>query len=319
MKSKKRLYSLALGIFSAVLFVTLVSANPQPNASQALSPLSQELACRVNFNIGVLNSMIAAGNSSNSSSLQNSLATLQNDLAQIQNMSNSTDVQEFMKTQYQSDMRNVISSVQVWRQEKKGMSLDERAALITDYKNLQSDYTACEQQVSRLMIGNRLQDYQQQISNLQNQTSGLQNRGFNVTALNGIITNAQTEIIIPLQNSLSSANSTQDAQSAARTYCLYNGCVNGTNFHLDAQFNLARAKIILDDLQTNAAAFNLDNSTLLQAQQDLSSAQSTLASVGTGVYQPGQEQAIFGNVQSASKLIVQLIRQAMKVPTGGLK
>ena len=319
MKSAKEAFSLAVIILAlAVSMSALISADPVL-PSNAVPVLSQELSCRVDFNIGVLNSMIATGNSSNSSSLQDSLATLQNDLAQIQNMSNSTEVQKFMKTQYQSDMKNVISSVQAWRQEKRGMSLDERAALITDYKNLQSNYTACEQQVSRLMVGNRLQEYQQQISNLQNQTSELQNRGFNVTALNGIITNAQNEIIIHLQNSLSSANSTQDAQNAARTYCLYNGCVNGTNFHLDAQFNLARATIILDDLQTNAAAFNLDNSTLLQAQQDLSSAQSTLASVGTGIYQPGQEQAIFGNVQNASKLIVQLIRQAMKVPAGGLK
>ncbi len=308
--TKKLIFSLFVLLIS-ISVIAIVSADSS-------STFAQELTCRINFNIGVLNSMMTAFPNS-SSTLQPQLTTLQNDLSQIQSFGNNTQVKDFVKNRYMVDMKNVRSAVQSWRKDKKGLTLDQRATLASSYQTLQGNYAQCEQLVSQKISQERIQNYQTQLSVLQNRTNTLSNKGFNVASLNQLLQDAQTQIIQPLQNALSSANSTQSAQMAVKTYCLYDGCVNGINFHLEAKYDLARATVILSPLQANAAAFKLDSSVLSQAQQYLSTAQSTLNSVGTSAYQKGQSQTIFSNIKNGSKLIVQLMTQAMKQPIGGLK
>ena len=285
------------------------------------SDFSNDLECRINFNIGVLNSTMAAYPNF-SSSLQIELTKLQNDLSQLQSLNgtNASDIQDFERGQYANDMRSVIGSVNSWRsQEGEKMPLDVRAALVSNYKQLVVNYSQCQKQAYTNMTQERVNGYQSQIKNFQEKINDLQERGFNVTVLNQLLSDAQTQIIQPLQSALSNANDSQQVQNAIRTYCLYDGCINGTNFHLDAKFDLTRATIILNDLQTNSAAFNLDNATVSQAQQDLTDAQTALNNVGTSAYQQGQSQTIFNDIQNASKIIVQLITQALKQPMGGLK
>lgn len=300
------------------------NSNPPPGAKPPQGAnmfLSQELSCRINFNIGVLNSTVSAFPNS-SSKLQPSISRLQGDLSQIQSM-NNTNVKNFAQSNYAGDMRNVVGTVQSWRSgENKRMTMNNLIALRKSYNQAKAAYDQCEQNVNTEIAQDRLQGYENQLANLQNKTIVLQQKGFNVSLLNSLFSDAQSQIIIPLQNALSSANNSKGMRNAVQSYCLYNGCVNGTNFHLDAKFNIIRASIVLDDLQNNSAVLGLNNATIIQAQNDLSDAQAVLNSVGTGVYQKDQGQTIMKDVQNASKLIVQLLHQAMKMPLaseGGAK
>ncbi|MFZ1971031.1 MAG: hypothetical protein WAU65_02530 [Candidatus Nanoarchaeia archaeon] len=318
-------------LFSAFLVVNFVFAD---QSTQSL--LARELGCRINFNIGVLNSV---GNYSNSSEIQQSVTTLQNDLSQAQSFNNS-EVRNFEMGQYSNDMKSIISSVKSFRQGRdvsfpnrnvsartnqtapvnsNGMYSNRSAALASFYNQLQQVYLQCEQQVYYTIGQQRLQQYQTQMAKFQNETNNLQNRGFDVTSLTQLLDNAQTEIIQPLQSALLSANNSQSVMTAVQTYCLYDGCVNGANFHMDANFDVARLNIILNYLQANKSSLNLDNATLSQAQQDLSNAQSTLNSVGASIYKNGQSQLIFGDIQDASKIIVQLVTQVIKESAVKLK
>ncbi len=271
---------------------------------------SQEAMCRINFNIGLINKFVSEFPNA-SSSLQTSLNALQNDLSQVQSLGNASDIQDFVKGQYSNDVRNAISSVPT--QEVSGISLSRRAALISSYNQLKSIYDLCEETNYINITNERLNAYQIQMNNFQNKTDALAAKGFDVTSLNQLLQDAQTQIIIPLQNTLANASSAQQVRDALKSYCLFDGCVNVSNFHLDAKFDIARLSIVLADLQNNSAALNLDNTLLLQAQQYLSDAQSILNSIGTTNYQNGQGQQIFSDIQKASKDIVQLMNQALHI------
>ncbi len=274
---------------------------------------SQELSCRLNFNIGVLSAMMSAVPNS-TSVIQPILNTLQNDLLQIQSLNNSTDVKYFAKNQMGRDMRSAIASVPT--RELRGISLDARAQLVSAYKQLAANYSQCEQKTYMNITQERVNEYQVQIANFQDKANKLATKGFNTTSLNQLLQDAQNQIVVPLQNAVGNATTAQDVQTAVRSYCLFNGCTNGTNFHLDAKFDIARLSIVLADLQKNAAAFNLSSDSLAQAQQYLTDAQTILNNVGTSVYQEKQAQQIFSGIQKAAKIIIQLMTQALKQPIG---
>ena len=318
---------LVLGIIAVSLILAETSAStninignspesPAINQIRTTQALSQEVACRINFNIGVINEF-ASQFPNASSNLQTSLTTLQNDLSQVQSLGNATEVQSFVKGQYSSDIKSAQNSIPT--QQAKGLSLSKRAALVSTYNQLMTTYQQCEKANYMNIIQERVNGYQIQIANFQNKTNALEAKGFDVTSLNQLLRNAQTQIITPLQNSISNSSTTQQIQTAVGSYCLFNGCTNGTNFHLDANFDITRLNVILASLQNNSVAFNLDNATISQAQRYLSDAQSTLNTVGTASYQNGQAQTLFSDIQNASKIIVQLITQALKQPVGGLK
>jgi hypothetical protein len=271
---------------------------------------SQEATCRINFNIGLINEFVSEFPNA-SSNMQASLSALQNDLSQVQSLGNATDVQKFVNGQYTNDVRNAIFSVPT--QEVKGISQSRKVALIASYNQLKSVYDLCEETNYINITNERLNAYQIQINNFQNKTDVLAAKGFDVTSLNQLLAEAQTQIITPLQNALANASSAQQVRDALKSYCLFDGCINGTNFHLDAKFDIARLNIVLSDLQNNSAALNLDNTLLLQAQQYLSDAQSILNSIGTNNYQNGHGQQIFSDIQKASKDIVQLMNQALHI------
>jgi hypothetical protein len=286
------------------------SENLMSNQIKTSQYFSQEAMCRINFNIGLINEFVSEFPNA-SSSMQSSLTALQNDLSQVQSLVNATDVQSFVSGQYSNDVRNAISSVPT--QEVRGISLSKRYALTSSYNQLKSIYDLCEETNYISIANERLNSYQIQISNFQNKTNALSAKGFDVTSLNQLLQDAQNQIIMPLQNAIANASSAQQVRDALKSYCLFDGCVNVSNFHLDAKFDITRLSIVLADLQNNSAALNLDNTLVLQAQQYLSDAQSTLNSVGTTNYQNGQGQQIFNDIQKASKDIVQLMNQALHI------
>lgn len=287
-------------------------ANQNTNVSSYAPALSQDLICRINFNIAVLN-LLQTTFPNASSDIQPSVNTLQNDLNRVQSRGDNSSIEVFDRGQYSKDINDAISSTKFVGRDEKGATIaSQRGVLVSSYNQLKISRDQCEQQSYKELTQKRIQNYQEQIADFQNKIVALSNKGFNVNNLTLLLQNAQTQIIQPLQSALSTANSIQSIQTAVQSYCLYDGCTNGTNFHLDAKFNIGRLNTIFISLQTNSTELNISSTNMLQIQQDLSNAQSTLDSVGNAAYQNGQAQTIFSNIQDASSLIVQTINQAFK-------
>jgi hypothetical protein len=303
---------------SSILIILSFALMFSPLANAAPNTYLNEVSCRIDFNVAVMNSMISAS-ANGSSLLQPSVTALTNDKAQIQSLQNPADINSF-KSQYASDMKQARASVSQWRTAvRKGLPLATKASLASSYNTAKSAYEQCSFSVEQAMAQNRIANYQAQISKFQNVSNQLASRGFDTTQLNQILGSGQTGIIQPLQSAISSANDSQSLGNALRSYCLYDGCANGTNFHIDAKFDIAKYSTVLVSLQNVSSSFNLNSTALAQAAQSLTDAQATLNQVGTSVYTGSQSQTIFGDIKVAARDISQLINQINKQSSGGLK
>jgi len=303
--------------YAAVLILAFSMLLPS-FASAAPNTYLTEIGCRIDFNVAVLNSMIGAS-AGNSSSLQSSVTALTNDKAQLQALQNSTNTSSF-SLQYASDMKQARNAVAQWRADVlKGLTLGEKAALVSSYRFALSSYEQCSFSAEQAMAQDRITNYQQQIAKFQNISSMLGSRGFDASQMNQVLQDAQSQLISPLQSAISAANDSQSLGLALKTYCLYDGCTNGTNFHLEAKFDIAKYSTVLAALQNVSSAFNLSSATLAQAAQNLGDASSTLAQVGTAAYAKNQGQTLFNDIKAAAQEISQLLGQIEREAAGGLK
>ena len=300
------------------LLILLVALAIVPFTAASLQSSVQEISCRIDFNSGVISSL--ASSAPNDTSLQSSLTTLQADKTQLQSFSNTSDYMGFVKGQYTSDMQQIRNSVNSWRKSNHGLSIAQRAAVASSYTQLKSTFDQCETQRWKDVAQDRLTSFQSDLSKYQNTTSRFASEGFDVSAMNTLLADANTQIITPLQNAISSASSSQSVISVVQSYCLYDGCKNGTNFHLAAKFDLARFSSIYSSLEANATVLNLSSSTLSQAQQSITDAQSVLTTVGGAAYTSAQEQQLSADLKSISSSLRSLISEVNKASGGaGLK
>ena len=198
-----------------------IQEDERTNQIKTSQYFSQEAICRINFNIGVINAFASAF--PNASQLQTPLTNLQNDLSHVQSLGNSSEIQSFINGQYSEDVKKAETIIPT--HEVPGISLSKRTVLVSSYNQLKSIYDLCEKTNYINITQERLNAYQIQLTNFQNETNNLASRGFDVTSLNQLLQDAQNQIITPLQNALSSATTAQQIQTAIRSYCLFDGCV----------------------------------------------------------------------------------------------
>jgi hypothetical protein len=122
--------------------------------------------------------------------------------------------------------------------------------------------------------------------------------GLNVSSLYQILQNAQVQIISPFASAVSKASNSSQIYSAVNMYCLYDGCVNGTNFHLPSHFYLQALTLQLNYLRADK---NVSAASLAPASAHLNNASAIIQSVGTKVYVDSQEGKILNNLTAASK------------------
>jgi len=303
------LLAIAALSFSA-LALTMAYADPDRRV--------QELGCRIDFNAAVLNSMINT-TSDNSTDLQAAATLLANDRTQLAGLQGSTDIGSF-NSQYEHDMKQVRQSVSQWRSAiGSHLALAARASLVPTYNEAQDAYDTCMFRALTTMAQQRVDNYDRRIASYQNVSDKWAARGFDTTQLDGLLQDAQTQIVQPLQSAISAATDKASLAQALKSYCLYDGCTNGTNFHLEARFDVIKLDIVYDDLQNNSAAFNLTSSDLATAGQDIADAKATLAQVGTAVYASGQSQTIYTDIKNASNIIARLLRQVNSMTEVKLK
>jgi len=181
---------------------------------------------------------------------------------------------------------------------------DERTKLKTDLSNLRSTYKSCMFTAGQQFANARVQAYSIGIQRVQNRTNTLQSRGVDTTQLTQLISQAQTNLG-NLAAALSSATNSSQLKAALQSYCQYNGCKSGINFHFAAQSALTAEQAVLDKIKSNPNSGKY-SSQIGQAQTDLTNAQNTLNAVGTSKYQGTQQADVWNALHDAHGIIKQL-------------
>jgi predicted RNase H-like nuclease (RuvC/YqgF family) len=228
------------------------------------------------------------------------------DLTTLQGYAGSNDktgFQSFVQGQFKTDTRssnldaqNLIKTVHLTK--------DQRKTLKSEMSQLQITYKTCMFTAKQQFANAKVQGFQNQITQMQNRSKTLAGKGVNTTALNNQISSASAQVAA-LQAAINSANDSKSLQKAVNSFCLYNGCKNGTNFHFAANSAIAVKQAQLTKIQSRNGSSTYSTQ-ITQAQSDLNAAQSILNTIGNGQYSGTQQSNVWNNIKAAADLINQL-------------
>ena len=291
---------LGLGLFALLFSANLPSAANTTTNQTLLNSAYQSILCKTNFTSTYIGYVTSAAPSL--SSLNQYSTSLQQQTAQISSLANQGNINSFrtyVAGTYDPELRSTAQNVSA-RIKAANLSASVISSLLLKYNASKSTYQSCYSNAAENFANQKLALFNTAISQYQNQIVKIQARGVSTSSLTRLLQNAQTEIITPLKNAVQSSNSSQ-IYSALAEYCLFDGCKNGTNFHLAANFQLQSLTAELNYLESN---LNVSSSSFSQTQSYLNSASSLLNTIGTAPYASGQETPVFNYLRNASQSLV---------------
>lgn len=268
-----------------------------------LNAYSGQISCKTNATVTFISEVIAVvpNSSRDIGPLANSL---KQDSAQTQLYANSGNINSF--TSYVTGVYDPqIRSTQSLLTTSLRSSIVNRSTLSiikSDYNSVQASYQQCTFNSLKLFANDRIEQYNDQISAFQHTIAKLNSNGVATAGLNETLQSANSTIIAPLQNAVNSASNSTQIRNALNSYCLFDGCTNGTNFHLDARMATGILSGILDKATTLNITKN-QTATLDEAQGNLTAATDILQTVGTSPYTPTQETQLWADIQSSAMLL----------------
>jgi len=298
------------GAFAALLilvmpYLAFADQGSIPQSSNLQLPLAS-VTCIDTHATAYLSDVV---NVINNSTITSTITTtdipkLNADFAALQSDATSNNIAQFKidSKQYSSDQRtaslDAISDIRAVH--SKTVNIELR----TDNAQLQSAQKSCLFAVNQQRAQIKIQKFDQAITNAQNISGRLSKHGANTTGLNQTIDNAYNQIQA-FQSSVNGAQNKTQLQSALNSFCLYNGCKTGDNFHFAANtvIQADQAKLNLLAGQNSTSSFQ---ALVGQAQTDLTNAQTALNQVGSSQYQGAQSNTVWSDIKAAGEIIHQL-------------
>jgi hypothetical protein len=145
-----------------------------------------------------------------------------------------------------------------------------------------------------------LDHYSNSLDHYQSRAQNLTERGINASNLLGLVDDAQSKILIPMQEDVDSAANSSQFRMTFNKYCLYDGCGNGTNFHMAAKFETMRLNDLLAAMSPKAAEAGLGGN-VSDAKASLNSAKTEIDSWEANDASPDQLKVAWTSINSAAK------------------
>ena len=299
--------------FRYALLIALLLAVPLASAtgnlsSQYLGASAAQVKCKTDFMDGVINSITS--NVASASSLSSYSSKLQSDAQQLQTYADNGQAdsyRDFLRGTYDPDLKAAREAIVDWRRTPgKNLTNGTRASLLTSYGQLNTQFKGCELDALKQYADAKVNGYERILQAATDRANNLSAKGLDISALTSLISGAQSAIVTPLQSAINSATDAKGIEAAVRSYCLYNGCKDGTNYHFAAKWEIAKLKAIEAKVQAQPKAGNY-TSQLSQVTSDLNTASSVLSSIGTSDFGPGQEGQVWSSINDAAKTLTQVI------------
>ena len=296
------LVACALLIIPAAAFAD--NSSTRDSIQQAsLNAMLARVTCQANAETGYIGAAISDISNINQTAVSADSSKITADLQTL-----TTDVNN--KDQFKTDLKSFRSdsmtgTVDLHSAIKNAKpTSDEKTKLRSDYSSIKSAYQSCMFGAIQQSANVKLQAYGNAIQKVQNRTKVMASKGMDTAQLNLLINQAQTNLN-NLAASVSSATNSSELKSALKSYCQYNGCKSGVNFHFAAQTALNAEQSILDSIKSNPNSGQY-SSQIDQAQTDLTNAQNILTTVGTSKYQGTQSTDVWNDLHDANGIIKQL-------------
>ncbi len=296
---------IALVMLVAPAFATSLNVSAVTNQT-LLSSALQYAECKANVTvefIGQITSTVPK-----LSSLSVYVSGIQSDetaLSSLASSGNVTSFRAYLSGTFDPELNGAAKNISVQLRDAN-LSANTTAQLRASYNADISTYQNCSSNKAERFAANKVAFFNESISNYQQEANKLASNGVDTSALNSLLQNATIQIVTPLVTALGQAHNASQIYADLAEYCLFDGCKNGTNFHLAAHFGYLKLTAEVTYLESDK---NVSNSTLVNAQADLNNASTILAAVGTKAYVGGQGKEIFSNLTAAAKAMRQPVQQ----------
>lgn len=294
------LVACALLIIPAAAFADNYSNTVQQSYMDAMF---SRATCQANDETGYISDAISDISNINQTAISADSSKIISDLQTLTNDANNKD-------QFKTDMKSFridsLTGTHDLRSAIKNANptSDEKTKMKSDLANLRSTYQSCMFGARKQFANAEIQAYGFAIQKVENRTKIMASKGMDVNQLNLLINQGQTNLG-NLAASISSATNSSQLKSALHSYCQYNGCKSGINFHFAAQTALAAEQAALNAIKSNLNSGQY-SSQIDKAQTDLTNAQNLLTTVGTSKYQGTQQTDVWNNLHDANGIIKQL-------------
>ena len=171
-------------------------------------------------------------------------------------------------------------------------------SLQSTYKSLRDAESTCFD--VKEYAGLVLDYYSTTLNSYELRAQDLAGRGINASNLLSLVGNARSQAVAPLQNGVNSAANSSQVRMILNQYCLYDGCADGTNFHMAVKFEAMRMADLLAAMSPKAAEEGL-SSNVTAAQASLNAANTKISSWGAGDAKPDQLMSAWADIMSAAK------------------
>lgn len=271
----------------------------QEMLGERLGSAMDNAVCKAEFTVSVLDSMM--DNAEGVDYLQDDVDVLNDDIDALQGYVDSGDSEGFwayVKDTYTKHMKDAKQNLQTARREAN-LSEEAGQALREEYDSLKEEYQSCNMDSSKRFGQAKLDAYETILSNAEEKISRLEGKGVDISGLTQLVDDARSEIVEPLSDALEDAENHTEVKEALKSYCLFNGCKDGVNFHFAARFEVEKLASILEALSGNATEAGLGDD-VQSAEDDLESAESELDDLGSEDYSEGQQESVWEHVRSAA-------------------
>lgn len=296
-------------LFASLLISTL-SAAPVPSADKTamLNSALTDMRCKATLETDSMNAIIALFPFL-SSSLNPRIEDMQSDVSQLSQYASQGDarnysvyVQETFTQHLKQNAAAIRAGLDSLKSNETGMSKNEtKESLRSLNSTLQSLKDAQESCFDMKKHATLVLNYYNNTLNLyQLRAQNLTDRGINASNLLDLVGSARSQIVTPLQDEIDRADNASEVRAALGHYCLYDGCMNGTNFHMAAKFETMRVTDLLAVMSQKATEAGL-SSDVAAVQASLNAASTGIDSWGAEDVSPDQLKAVWIDIRSAAK------------------
>ena len=302
--SVKPLFSFVAVIILILPCVTYADEGARSQySSKALQLQMDSVSCRNGYLTGYLNAVVDAINNATITSTITStdIPKIGSDYTVLQSDATSNNA-----VQYKADLKIYTAEVKIANQDSRSALKTAHdktvySSLRSNLGQLKSTYATCSFGVQHQYAQLKTQIFTSSISHLQNMTNRLESHSINTTALSYTINLANSHVKT-FETEMNNAQNKTQLQSAMKSFCLYNGCKTDNNFHLAATTAIEQDQAKLTYLASKNSTSSYQG-LVIQAQADLTSAQTALSQVGSNQYQGTQSSDVWNNIKAAADLI----------------
>jgi hypothetical protein len=264
-----------------------------------------QVTCQANYLTGYIGDAISVIPNINSTAISTDSSKIATDLQTV-----TTDVTSDNKAQFKTDLPTLRADFKSGRLDLNSAvkastpTKTERSQLRSDMASLGTTERSCMFAAEQQSAQAKIASFQFAIQQEQTRSHDLYLRGFDTTQLNQTISQAQTNLD-NLAAAISSATNSTQLKAALQSYCQYDGCKSGTNYHFAALSSLDAEQAALNAITSNQNSGQYSTQ-ISQAQTNLTSAQSILSAITTGQYQGTQSTDVWTDLHDAQGIINQI-------------